>query len=464
MLSKVKSMVGEVIKVLRPINPTLSEEKKYEILRLRGIYLTAIFSLFAKIISMLSIFITIPATLSYLGSELFGVWMTISSIVAMLTFADMGISNGIVNKLSKSINTEDNAETKKIITNAFCVLLIIAVTINIMFALVSQVVKWSDFLNLSNNVDTHSVSNALYIFVFCFGLNIVFSAIQKIQLAYQLGFLASVWQIIGSVCSLVLLFIFIHLKLEMAWLVFAVTGVPAIFQLLNYLYFSIFVCKDNFLVRKFLEFNEIKSLLSTGGLFFALQISMALTYTSDNIILNSIMGAEAVTEYSVHVRLFSVIPILMGMVLIPLWPAYSAARIKEDNGWIKKVWNKSLIMALIVSISLGSLILVFLPAIFNLWLNNKVEPIYSLAYLLFIWKIFEAVGLTISCFLNGMNLIKSQAVIAVTTAVVALTLKIILVKSLGLNGVLLGTLIPFTLITFVPTFLIARNFLIKGKY
>lgn len=464
MLSKVKSMVGEVIKVLRPINPTLSEGKKYEILRLRGIYLTAIFSLFAKIISMLSIFITIPATLSYLGSELFGVWMTISSIVAMLTFADMGISNGIVNKLSKSINTEDNAETKKIITNAFCVLLIIAVTINIMFALVSQVVKWSDFLNLSNNVDTHSVSNALYIFVFCFGLNIVFSAIQKIQLAYQLGFLASVWQIIGSVCSLVLLFIFIHLKLEMAWLVFAVTGVPAIFQLLNYLYFSIFVCKDNFLVRKFLEFNEIKSLLSTGGLFFALQISMALTYTSDNIILNSIMGAEAVTEYSVHVRLFSVIPILMGMVLIPLWPAYSAARIKEDNGWIKKVWNKSLIMALIVSISLGSLILVFLPAIFNLWLNNKVEPIYSLAYLLFIWKIFEAVGLTISCFLNGMNLIKSQAVIAVTTAVVALTLKIILVKSLGLNGVLLGTLIPFTLITFVPTFLIARNFLIKGKY
>jgi O-antigen/teichoic acid export membrane protein len=464
MLSKFSHIINESVKIFKPIDVNISKDKRDEILRLRGIYLTAIVSLVAKIISMLSIFITIPATLNYLGNELFGVWMTLSSLVAMLTFADMGIGNGIINKLSKSINTNDTTETQKIITNAFVMLFVIALSINIVFLGLTRFINWNEVLNLSDSVDHTSIRNALLTFVFCFGMNIVFSAVQKIELAHQLGFLASVWQIIGSVSSLVLLFLFIHYRLEMAWLVFAVAGVPALFQLLNYIYFSLKICKKNFILIKFIEVSEMKALLVAGGLFFALQLSMALTYTSDNIILNSILGAQAVTEYSVHIRLFSVIPILMGMVLIPLWPAYSAARIKNDNGWIKKVWNKSILMALLVSLSLGFIIILFLPNIFHLWLNNKVQPIYSLAYLLFVWKVFEAVGLTISCFLNGMNLIKSQAVIGVVTAVVAIILKIYLVKTIGLNGVLLGTLLPFALLTFAPTLLIALGFLKKGKY
>ena len=125
---------------------------------------------------------------------------------------------------------------------------------------------------------------------------------------------------------------------------------------------------------------------------------------------------------------------------------------------------KSIIAALTVSVILSGLIILFLPSIFHLWLNDKVHPIYSLAYLLVLWKIFEAVGLTVSCFLNGMNLIKSQAIIAVGTAIVALVMKIILVKTIGLNGVLIGTLIPFALITFLPTLLIAKNFLKKGRF
>ena len=464
MLQKLINIITTVISIVKPIDKNLDLEHKDKILRLRGIYLTAFFSLCAKVISMLSIFITIPATLSYLGNELFGIWMTISSLVAMLTFADMGIGNGIINKLSKSINTNDKDETKKIITNAFVVLLTIAIVINIIFIFSSLMLDWNSVLNLSTNVDHISVRNALFSFIFCFSLNVIFSAVQKIQLAYQLGFLASVWQIIGSIASLVSLFIFIHYKLEMAWLVFAVVGIPAIFQLLNYIYFSLIICKENFILMKFIKLREMKYLLGAGGLFFTLQISMALTYTSDNLILNSYLGAQAVTEYSVHVRLYSVVPILMGMVLIPLWPAYSSARIKQDKNWIKATWKKSIIMALAVSLILGGLITSFLPSIFHYWLNDKVLPLYSLAYLLFIWKIFEAIGLTISCFLNGMNLIKSQAVIGVVTAVIAVVMKLTLVKVIGINGVLIGTLIPFAVITLLPTLLISLTYLKSGKF
>ncbi|HDR2590389.1 TPA: hypothetical protein QCI14_004434, partial [Enterobacter ludwigii] len=193
MLEKLIKVLTTIISIVKPIDNNLEQGQKDKIKRLRGIYLTALFSLCAKVISMLSIFVTIPATLSYLGNELFGIWMTISSLVAMLTFADMGIGNGIINKLSKSINTNSIVDTKKIITNAFVVLLAIAIAINFLFILSSNILDWNSVLNLSSTVNHTSVKNALFAFIFCFSLNIVFSAVQKIQLAYQLGFLASVW-------------------------------------------------------------------------------------------------------------------------------------------------------------------------------------------------------------------------------------------------------------------------------
>ena len=126
---KIKKKINELISIFKPVDLGLEQGKKDEILRQRGIYLTAIASLIAKVISMVSLFITIPATLNYLGNELFGVWMTLSSLIAMLTFADMGIGNGIINKLSESINTNNISQTQKIITNAFILLTVIAVTI-----------------------------------------------------------------------------------------------------------------------------------------------------------------------------------------------------------------------------------------------------------------------------------------------------------------------------------------------
>ena len=126
-------------------------------------------------------------------------------------------------------------------------------------------------------------------------------------------------------------------------------------------------------------------------------------------------------------------------------------------------WKKSIVMAFIVSLVLGGVITALLPSIFHFWLNDKVMPIYDLAILLFIWKMFEAIGLTISCFLNGMDLIKSQAIIGVSTAVIAVAMKLALVKVIGINGVLLGTLLPFAIVTFLPTLLISLSYLKKRK-
>jgi len=51
--------------------------------------------------------VTVPLTLNYLGSEHYGLWMTISSVSVMLGFADLGIGNGVLNAVADAYGRDD---------------------------------------------------------------------------------------------------------------------------------------------------------------------------------------------------------------------------------------------------------------------------------------------------------------------------------------------------------------------
>ena len=60
--------------------------------RHRRIALTALASAAARGIGVATSLISVPLTLHYLGVERYGLWMTISSVIAMLGFADLGLA------------------------------------------------------------------------------------------------------------------------------------------------------------------------------------------------------------------------------------------------------------------------------------------------------------------------------------------------------------------------------------
>ena len=63
--------------------------------RHRRILLTALAAGASKAMGALTGFISIPLTLKYLDKERYGLWMTISTFVTMLSFADLGVGNGL---------------------------------------------------------------------------------------------------------------------------------------------------------------------------------------------------------------------------------------------------------------------------------------------------------------------------------------------------------------------------------
>lgn len=65
------------------------------------------------------VFISVPLTLRYLGTERYGLWMTISSVIAVLGFSDLGLNNGLLNGISQANGTNDRELARRYVSSAF---------------------------------------------------------------------------------------------------------------------------------------------------------------------------------------------------------------------------------------------------------------------------------------------------------------------------------------------------------
>ncbi len=86
--------------------------------RQRRVALSALASALAKVISVSTALISVPLTLHYLGAERYGMWMTMSSLVAMLGFADLGIGNGLLTSVASAHGRDDRAKIKAYVSSA----------------------------------------------------------------------------------------------------------------------------------------------------------------------------------------------------------------------------------------------------------------------------------------------------------------------------------------------------------
>lgn len=49
----------------------------------------------------------VPMTINYVDSENYGIWLTLSSMVAWMSFFNIGLNNGLKNKLCEALAVED---------------------------------------------------------------------------------------------------------------------------------------------------------------------------------------------------------------------------------------------------------------------------------------------------------------------------------------------------------------------
>ena len=414
---------------------------------------------FSRAASIATSLIAVRLTVRYLGIERYGLWMTISSVALMLNFADFGLGNGLLNRLAEANGKDDRTAARRYVASAFFVLLGLAVLLGVGFGLLFPLIPWHNVFNVSSSAAIAEAGPALTVFLLSFLVSLPLGVVQRIQAAYQEGFATGMWISLGSVLSLVGLLAAVRLSAGLPALVLAMSGGQVLALALNGAY--MFGWSKPWLFPRWSDasWESARDILQLGLYFFILQIVVAVSFASDNIVIAQVLGAEAVAQYAVPMRLFALLGGIVGLYLAPLWPAYGEALARGDIGWLKRTLARSLALTLLVC-GIPSLLLVATGKwLVHLWVGPLLEPSYSLLLGLAVWALLSNLGSAISVFLNGVNQMRIQVVLAAPLVAGTLCLKILLPMKMGLPGVAWGLAIAFFFFAALPQTYFVRKLL-----
>lgn len=359
---------------------------------------------FGIIISLL----LIPLTIHYVNPETYGIWLTLSSMVAWFSILDIGINNGLRNKLAECIAKNETELARKYVSTTYALLCIIFIPLLLIFFVVNKYLDWPAILNTNSSMAPELALVAIIVFgYFCF--KFIFSTINIVLLSHQMPANASLRGLVEQIVSLVLIFILTKITHgSLLYLSLALCIAPMFVVIL----FNITLFSGRFknIAPSFskIDFSLSKGLFGLGIKFFVISIAGIIQFQTANFIIIHYFGAQDVTIYNIAYRYFSVLILISGILTTPLWSAITDAYAKGDEQWIINMVNKYQKVAILIAAS-GFVMLLLSNFAYTLWIGKGIVEIpFSLSFWTFVFTIINIYGGIYSSVLNGISVLKLQ--------------------------------------------------------
>lgn len=405
----------------------------------------------AKAVAVLTALVSVPLTVNYLGPERYGLWLTISSFITMLGFADLGLGHGLLTGVAEAHGKDDSALARRYISSALAMLGGMGTLVIVLSAAAYPLTPWGRVFNVDTPQAIAEAGPAMAIMLVSFALSMPMGLVSRVQLGYQQGVAVSLWAMLTNLSQLGALLLVVHYKGGLPWLVLAMVGAPAVVTLLNW--GVLFGWQKPELRPRLgdVHRDSAKRLLRTGVMFLILSVCAAMAFTSDNLVIARELGTQAVTDYGVPMKLFSIVTMVLGVALAPLWPAYGEAATRGDVRWVKKTLVRSVAMTLALGGGACLVLVVLGRPLIHLWVrNNEINPGYWLLAGMGVWTVLSGLGTCIAMFYNGCNRLKGQVICGVVLAVVGLGAKIVGARLFGSEGVIWGTVTAYLFTVLIP--------------
>lgn len=459
MMSLHTSKVARLLRLLRltPFDPLTREGRSQE--RNRRIVLATASSGIARMVSLAVTLITIPLTVRYLGSDRFGLWATLTSLIALLTFVDLGMGNGLLNALAAADGEDDRDAAREYVSGSFFTLLGLAVVLAAAFAVVYPHIRWDALFNVSTPVARAEAGPAAAVFIGCFLATLPLGLAQKVYMGYQDSFVASMWTGGGGLVGLLGVVIAMSVGAGLPWLLLAVAGGPVLASLFGCLH--LFAFQRPWLRPRIASVTAkaLRRVMGSGTMFLVLGIAGTIGFYADNLVIAQMLGADEVTQYAVPMKVFFFVPIMLGLVLAPLWPAYREALTRGEVDWVQRTFKRSIKLGVAV-VALPTLALMLIGRdVIQLWAGAEIQPSLNLLLGLGLWAMVFSISLPVAMLLNGMNAVKFQIVCATAMALTNIGLSIVLVRLIGISGAVYGSAIAQFCFVLIPSFFYLRRFL-----
>ena len=415
----------------------------------------------ARVLAICVSVISVPLTIGYLGAERYGAWVTIVSVIIFLSITDFGLAASLTNALGKAQAEDARALGQRLVSSALLMLSLIALAILIAGNALAPRIAALLFPNLQSPVARAEIVPAVMIALSIFALNLPLLVSSRVLAAHQESALANLWNIAGSLGNLAALLVVIWFRGGLPWLVFGCFGfgLAANIACAAWLFgFHKPWLRPNLGV---VDSVLVRSLFYDGWKFSVIGVGWMVNWQTDNMVIAHFLGAAQVTPYAVTFSLFAIASGLQTLAYPNLWPAYTEAYAQGDYEWIRKTLRSNFKFSFLTTIAIVGFLTIFGSGIIRLWAGAAAVPPFSVIVWMGLWRLMLSTLLVGSCLLNATGHLKGMTIYGTVTAVLNLTLSILLAKIYGISGVIAGTVIAFAVANYLPTFLEVRSALRK---
>lgn len=379
----------------------------------------------------------VPLTLGYVSSEIYGIWLTISSILYWLTYMDVGFTLGLKNRLAEAIAQQDFIKGRSLVSTTYFIMTVIFVPLTVILLSISPYINWCSFLNVDPIYQTEVTRTIQILFVFM-ALQMISNVFVAVVAAFQKVALSSLFNVIGQLFALIIIFIMTRcIPPALTNLAFAYSMMPVLVVIVASVIFFKGKFKQVSPTIKNINLSYIKDLGGLGVKFFIIQIQMIVLYQATNILISHLDGPTAVTQYNIAYKVLNVIVMVFTIILSPLWPAFTDAYTKKDFIWMKNIYHKMIYIYYILCLGVICTVLIS-PFLYKIWIGNKIEIPLILTCSIALYTLIHCWDSLQVMLINGIGTVKLQTYVVLIGLILHIPLSVFLGKFIGIQGVILS--------------------------
>lgn len=419
---------------------------------------TAITGIGSHAISVLTNFLLVPVMLHSMGSEQYGLWLTLQSLTAFTAFLDFGISNSALNAIAAANAKKDYGRVGSLIMTAFAALAGIAAFVGLVAFASWPLIPWDRICGAISSHSASDVAGGVAVFVAYAAALLPLAFVDRVAVAFQDGRLANAARAVASVATLAAAAAVVRAGGSFTSMCFATTLPPLIVWAGTW----ILLARTRpwiFPATLRIDPSAIGQLAAAGMMFVGIQATAVLGSAVDNPIIAAIAGPAAVTVYGAHYKLFALVSVLSALFLAPLWPAYADAEAHQERRWVQTTLTWSVRTAALCGAILGGGLMAVFPYVMRIWLADEIAPNWTLAGGLCAQAVLASIGTAYAMFWNGTHQLRLQLILGIVYVAVSLPLRAWVLRVTGVEYYACAIAASYLVCVLVPAYLAGRQML-----
>ena len=417
---------------------------------------------FVRTLFVIAVGLVLPPMMNhYLSTDDYGGWEVIVSLMGLLQLIAMGIPMASVKHLSKAAAQEDHQKVRQ--TLATCTGLYLGVGVIALLVGLSLIpffeVLCGEKVRALSDGRLGDAKVALTILAFNTALSFAARFPQGILVSYHHFVPFNLMLMASTAARVLLIYLVLSSTAQYAHLALA----EGLIILVDFVLPMTFIWKripQARFQRSDFDRTVMNELLWYGGFVLLLQMGIRLSMTLDGLVIGSAMNLENVNYYSRSNTFLIYLTELMVSLAAVVMPTASKldgqGRLDEARPLLLK-WSK---IAMSLSFLVCLYLLAFGPEFIGLWMGEEefVDPARSvLPILVASCLAFLPVRAVALPLLMGIGQVKKPALLFLGAGLLNLGISVVLVRTMGLPGVALGTAIPNTLFAGTMVYAASRS-------